>query len=482
MHGTSSTFARVLLALTAVALMAAALASPAGAKTKYLKVQWMKGYKAPGTPKSLDRVGIVKVGSSKARNVLVIEPGTSGGGAYFVPLAKWIVEKEPEWQVWAVERRENLLEEQKEAQKFKEGKVSGTEFFNYYLGYLGTKVKKHYEPVTGEQAKKDGAKEWGMNVAVNDLHTVIDAAKKLKGKVVLAGHSLGGSVVTAYATWDFEGKPGAEGLSGLVYIDGGSSPTAITKTTAEEELAKINPEKPWLAFGGIAAPDLGLFSLTGAAAALENPTEASVAEEFAFLPPELKAKNSKGEDVKADNEAEFGYSVNVGTSPPNLAAAQVHAGKGLQEPISGEIWTWNGEGALTPIRRYAEMLAGAEVKEADGTEWYFPERLTVDTGAVGNGIPNEAEEVLGLHSIYGESLPTTLHILAINSELDKDLGGGFTTLTFAEDLAKQSGIPMKNLTLINEEDTYAHNDPNGAYPTNAFVEALIPFLNGLSEY
>ena len=34
------------------------------------------------------------------------------------------------------------------------------------------------------------------------------------------------------------------------------------------------------------------------------------------------------------------------------------------------------------------------------------------------------------------------------------------------------------MTLINEENTYAHNDPNGAYPTNAFVEALVPFLKG----
>ena len=47
-----------------------------------------------------------------------------------------------------------------------------------------------------------------MNVAVQDLHVVIGAAKKLGGKVVLGGHSLGGSVVTAYATWDFNGSAG----------------------------------------------------------------------------------------------------------------------------------------------------------------------------------------------------------------------------------------------------------------------------------
>lgn len=465
------------------ALTAAAVAAPAqSAAASTLKTVWMTGFEAPGTPKKLDKVGIIKVGSKKAKNVLVMEPGTSAGGAYFVPLAKWLVELDPEWQVWAVERRENLLEEQKELQKYKQGKVTSKEFFDYYLGYLGHEKEfpKHYKALTGAEAAADGAKEWGMNVAVNDLHVVIEAAKKLGGKVVLAGHSLGGSVVTAYATWDFGGKPGAEGLSGLVYIDGGSSPVPVTKEQAGEELAKIKPESPWLAFGGIPAPDLGLFSMTGSATAYYKPEEASAAEEFAFLPLSLKAKNSNGEVVKATNEAEFGYGVNVGSSPPNLAAAQVHAGKGLAEPLApSELWTWDDEGAITPLRRYAAMLAGAEVKDADGSEWYFPERLTIDTGAVGNGIANPAQEVLGEHAVFGEQLPTSLHILAINSELDKLLGGGFTTLTFAEDLAAQSHIPAENVTLVNVEDSYAHNDPNGGYPTNEFVAHLVPFLKGL---
>ena len=475
-------FAQGLLALAAVTFACAMLAAPAGAMGKYMAVKWMKGYEAPGTPKKFDKVGVIKIGSKRAKNVLVLEPGTSAAAPYFVPLAKWIVEKAPGWQVWAVQRRENLLQDETESQKFKEGKVDGTEFFNYYLGWLGgAEVKKHVKVVSEEEAAADGGKEWGMNVAVNDLHVVIEDAKKLKGKVVLGGHSLGGSVVTAYATWDFDGKPGAEGLSGLVYIDGGSDPTPITKAHAEEALANISPRKPWLAFGGIPSPDLGLFSLTGSAAALVHPTEASVAEESDLIPAELKAKNSEGEFVKADNEAEFGYGVNVGTSPAGLAAAQVHAGKGVQEPAhEGELWTWNGEGALTPIHRYAEMLAGAEVRRADGTEWYFPERLTLDTGAVANGISNEAQEVLGEHAIYGEHLPTSLHIIAISTELDKDLGGGFSTLNFAEDLAMQSHIPMEQVTLINEEDSYAHNDPNGAYPTNVFFEALIPYLEGLA--
>ena len=53
---------------------------------------------------------------------------------------------------------------------------------------------------------------------------MIEAARRLGGKVVLGGHSLGGAVVTAYATWDFDGHAGADDLAGLVYIDGGSLP------------------------------------------------------------------------------------------------------------------------------------------------------------------------------------------------------------------------------------------------------------------
>jgi hypothetical protein len=54
-------------------------------------------------------------------------------------------------------------------------------------------------------------------------------------------------------------------------------------------------------------------------------------------------------------------------------------------------------------------------------------------------------------------------------------------LTAAKVLARQSHIPSKNLTLINRASTYAHNDPNSAYPKNDFVKALIPFLNGIAN-
>ena len=483
------------LALAAVAVVLAYVTIVASAGAMMMMHPWkitktvLEAPAAPGTPASikikqvgnhvdLNKVGIIKVAPRKepAPNVLVFEPGTSAAAAYFVPLAKSLIEdKELKgWQIWAVERRENYLENQKLVTKLKRGKATPEEFYNYYFGYLtNPAITNHYIAVP--EGEVEFAKEWGMNVAVEDLKVVIKEAKALGGKVVLGGHSLGGSVVTAYATWDFEGKPGAQELAGLVYDDGGSSPLAISKEEAEASLAKLDKpsETPWLAFGGIPAPDLGLFSVVGSSLAVADANGQSLLEKFPFLPPDLRSPITP-----VTNEAGFGYSVNVGTSPPSLVAAQIHGGAGVEVAANGEgLHGWDGTGALTPVKRYAEMLSGTGLNDASGSEWYFPARLTLDTGAVGNGLANPAQEVLGLHSTMGTDLPTSLKILAINSELDKVFGPGGGTLKAAELLAEQSGIPKENLTLINEEEFYAHNDPAGATPSNnEFFKHLVPYL------
>src|SRR5258705_11333478 len=74
---------------------------------------WMQGFNDPATPDNLDRVGVLKIGSDWAPNVLVLNPGTSAGAGYFGPLARDIVRAtDGRWQVWSVERRENQLEDQ----------------------------------------------------------------------------------------------------------------------------------------------------------------------------------------------------------------------------------------------------------------------------------------------------------------------------------------------------------------------------------
>jgi hypothetical protein len=433
------------------ALMSLAAAAPADAAP--LHVHWMPGYAAPGTPRRFDRVGVIRVGPRSARNVLVLVPGTSAGGAYFVPLARSIVRRTPGWQVWAVERRENLLEDQSVLQSAKRGQATATQVFDYYLGWLipGAYSGPHVQLIPN--ARVHFAKRWGMQVAVEDLHAVIAAARRRGGRVVLGGHSLGGAVVTAYATWDFGGRPGADDLAGLVYIDGGSLPAESARAARTALRALDSSEtSPWLTFGGIPAPFAGLFSATGSLAALIDPGSASVGQSSGLL-----SAFHLTPSVPVTNLAQFGYALNVGTSPPALIAAQAHLGRGIS--AVGPVHGWNGAGALTPISRYATMLSGLGVDGADGSEWYFPARLTIDAGGIGNGTASPAQSVLGLHATLGRDLPRRLEIYAFGARL-----GGAGVLLDARALAGQSGIPASHLILINRASSYAHNDPAGAFP------------------
>src|SRR5882757_383509 len=153
--------AQLALIAIATAAMWAGLAPAAGAKVP-VKFKTMAGYPSPGTPGNLNVVGVLKTGDPKAKNVLVLNPGTSASAAYFEPLARSIVKALPDWQIWAVERRENFLEDQTELNLFKQGQVSPTDFFNYYLGYLSnSSVTNHVSNVPDSAVPF--ARQWGMN-------------------------------------------------------------------------------------------------------------------------------------------------------------------------------------------------------------------------------------------------------------------------------------------------------------------------------
>ena len=424
----------------------------------------------PEPRRRYDKVGVVRIGPRTAHNVLVLEPGTSAGSAYFAPLARWVVSRDPGWQVWSVERRENLLEDQSVLQEAKRGTASVTKLYDYYLGYLNDPaITSHIQPVP--DAGVPFAKRWGMAVAVGDLHRVIERARSLGGRVVLGGHSLGGGVVTAYATWDFAGRPGADQLDGLVYIDGGSFGTAESAAAARTAVDGLNAPgtSPWDAFGGIPAPYAGLFSSVGAAAALTAPRAPSLGQSTGLL-----TTFGLTPAVPVDNLAQFGYALNVGSSPPALIAAQAHLGAGIT--ASGALRGWNGAGALTPIRRYATMLSGAGVQDADGSEWYFPARLTLDLAGVGNGTASPAQRLLGLRSTLGRRLPHSLRIYGFGARL-----GGAAILSEIRQLARQSGIRSSHLTLIDRRASYAHNDPAGAFPRNVFFSHLRTFLHTVAR-
>jgi pimeloyl-ACP methyl ester carboxylesterase len=459
--------ARLALVALATTALCAVVAPAAGAKMP-VKFKVMRGYSSPGTPDNLNVVGVLKIGDPKAKNVLVLNPGTSAGAGYFQPLARTIVKTLPDWQVWSVERRENFLEDQSELNLLKQGKVSPTDFFNYYLGYLSnSSVMNHLHPVQDSQVPF--AREWGMNTEVNDLRTVVKAAGRKGRNVAMGGHSLGGSIATAYATWDFNGKPGGRDLSGLVLIDGASSPIPVSADQATTSLNNLQTSSPWLSFGGIPAPLAGLFGTVGSATTKASPNTLSVFAGWPLLPSNLMPPGG----IQPSNEGGFGFATDAATSPPNLRAAQVHSG---HLAPSGDPRGWVRDGAITPIQRWATMFSGWGLENMDGTAWYHPMRLTLDSGAVGDGIANPAQTVLDVHSTDAAKLRKRLRIYAFGAAL-----GGSRVLAAAQTLAATAHIPKKNLKLVDRSATYAHNDPNAAYPKNAFIKKLIPFLKKVAN-
>jgi pimeloyl-ACP methyl ester carboxylesterase len=447
----------LLIALTALSAFALA---PVAARAE--KVVTMPGFNAPGTPAKYNKVRVLEQGKANAHNVLVLAPGTQAGGGYFRPLAADIVAKLPGWQVWSVERRENLLEDHSVLDQFLAGTKTAQQTFDYYLGWIGNpNPGPHFTPVADKDVEY--AKSWGMNVAVQDLHRVVAQAKKGGRTVVLGGHSLGGTIATAYATWDFNGQAGASDLSGLVLIDGGSGAGAApTSADITQRLTALNDPKtsPFLDLAGLGLPwALGVLAATGSTAAVKDPDAASQAAQFKLLPSYLKPPG-----ITPTNAAEWGYAVDTKTGPKNLALVQMHLG---HLAASGDPRPWV-DGGLVPVKRSASLFAG--IPGMDGAAWYFPSRLSLDAATVNDGLATPAQKLVGVRATHGRDLDIPIYAFATSL-------GNTRVLKGAQALAKQSGLKKSDLTLVNRASTYAHIDPL-AVPAakNAFFKALIPFL------
>ena len=316
----------VRLAIAAATIgLGAAVAAPAASAGSLVRFDRIQGVDSPGTPPQYNRVGILQTGPRSARNILVLNPGTSASSAYFEPLAKTIVSKAPGWQVWAVERRENLLEDQSIDTR-QGGQGDGPAGLRL-LPRLAHRLEHHQHFQLIPDAEVGYARDWGMNTEIGDLRKVVLAAQRAGRNVVVGGHSLGGSITTAYATWDFHGKAGAKGLSGLVYIDGGSGPVPVSPEQATQSLA-LNARALALAGRSAGSPRPSPACSTPPAGWRDRRSQRALAgHNFPLLPANLKPP------VLPTNEGQFGYALDTETSPPGLAAAQAHLGHcGKRQP------------------------------------------------------------------------------------------------------------------------------------------------------
>ncbi len=455
---------RLALFVLCVAALAPVSSAAAARATAVPSIFSVAGYQAPGTPQRYDRVMIRRYGSPSARKVLVLVPGTFGGAGDFSLVGPYLAAHVPGLQVWAETRREGALEDDGMLIKGLLGQATVQQVFDYYLGWLANPaITPHYQPL---QADKFGyVDQWGLAVAMNDLHAVIVKARAGgRHTVILGGHSLGGSEASIYPAWDFNGRPGYKDIAGIVGIDGLSLlPRSALSTAAQAkaELAKLQTAGPWAdLLPTVPLPwSTGAFADLGALAALKAPHAPSVEQAFPLLPALLKPA------FPATNAGILGYGFDtVASNPANgLSLIQVHSG---HLATSGAVRDWVDAGP-TPIENVARAFSTEPLGPVD---WYYPTRLSIDVGAADLLTETPAARVLGLRLSHLSQVNVPLYAI------QTALGGTNNGLRIAATALKRaSRIP--SVTFVDKRASYGHLDPLLAAPAhNAFLQTVVPWL------
>lgn len=354
------------------------------------------GYPAKETPAEHNRTAYLRYHLDERPEVIVLlVPGIFGGAGSFDALARQLVASTPGLEVWALDRRSNLLEDRG---AFRRSLAQGDPMiaYRYYLERWGQ--ENGFTPLGYQEASF--LRFWGLNVHLRDLHRVVLDARARAPKLMLGGHSLGAALVSLYAAYevapDLDRRYGFHYLDGLLLLDG-----ALGRTGgfAREDIGyalgpvRLAPSVEQLE-RGVGAPYSN---------SVVNPryqVEREVAAVLARLAPEgdapellteLRMTNRALVGVRNDDEygpvpmfnATLGHAVGAEFSG-NLGAVILGGVEGLRSrSVVGvargfERIGWE-RGA--PERERTDLdsfVRSWSLAETNFSEWYFPLRLALD--------------------------------------------------------------------------------------------------------
>lgn len=437
---------RVALFLV-IAAATAAVAEPPSADAAREPYVTVPGAVGPG-PAKYDRVFVHQFGSPRASRVLVLVPGYIGGAGDFTQIARQLIARVPNLQVWALDRRENALED---TSLFRTG--TPQQAYDYYLGFKAGYI----------DGRRDApfARGWGLKLALEDLRKVVLKARAGgRREVILGGHSLGASTTAAYATWDFNGHPGYKDIKAMVLIDGGllGSFSIPRLATVKRQSAALRTADPFVTlFNGLPPWSAGVFAELAGMFATRLPGTASTLQASPVVPANLKSA------VRVTNQAALGFAVDFRTSLKALGLIQVNSGRLAQ---SGDPRPWQDTG-LTPVENVA---SGFFQEPGNFVEWYFPAKLTLDIDGADALSRNPITNYLGLRTWHRADIDVPLY-----AEQTRFTHG--SVLRGARRLVHSSRIPRA--TYVNVPNS-SHLDPLLAVPSkNLFLKTVVPFLKSL---
>ncbi len=407
------------------------------------------------TPATLDFTQVVRYRVDSAQPVpvsavVIAMPGFLAGANTFDGLARTLVRRGRERgapvEVWAIDRRANLLEDTfglDLAEDRRDPSLAATYYREFSL-VEGRVFAGFIDP-----SEVPYMSEWGLETHAEDLRRVIGLvpAAQRKGHVYLLGHSLGGSFVEAYAGWVFEsdGVRGADELAGLIMIDGLLDGVASTEQEYLDGSSRLGFPTPGLT--GIRAnapyttlPVLGIAALVNVEiAALHahfDPTGVLLDgvrdEQFSLLfgypisqpVPPMTNRAALGLAFDSAHEPLPFVRATVGqVVGPTESFTSLFSPEPLIRP-SDSAMTYDWIDGPTAPSEYASVSALAEAMvlgRGNLSEWYFPSRLPLDLAAVGAGTIAQSgfPASYGLRTFAGDQIDTP--VLCIAAELVGDV-------------------------------------------------------------
>jgi hypothetical protein len=359
------------------------------------------------------------------RAIVVLMPGIFGGATNFDRMARTIISQDKTLEVWAIDRRSNLLEDH--------SKLLESWNANDPLIAWRSMVRDAGKPggFKARNANELGFMGyWGLETHLNDLRAVVLEARASAPKVLLGGHSLGSVLVTMYAGWDFNGQAGSSSIDGLILLDGAAGNTLAADIsqadyengfdsgfakTAGSKALESGQALPY--FDALGISPTGLAKLSSAALLASHDPNGDSPGGFVPYPASNLAAGLLG-NAGGDNDYSpipaFSLSAGHarGETALNLFAVLISGWKGfsvgtITGPLPGSSrveWVAGqpGEQEFTDPNDFAKRFWSPL---ADYQEWYFPARLTLDLAAVRLEAPAWAQAKMPLRHLGELKLP-----------------------------------------------------------------------------
>ena len=194
--------------------------SPDAVQSEYVS---LPGFGEPNTPANYNRTFYLRYFTpereTSPKTIVVMMPGLFAGATSLDLYARQLVASREGLEVWTVDRRANALEDRSAMIQSLERRDPQLAY-DYYVTNAGR--PGGFTALSPDELRFTAF--WGLEVHLRDLHEVVKRARRQADTVILGGHSLGGSLVNFYSSFDFaEGgtpDPGYAHIDGLLLLDG----------------------------------------------------------------------------------------------------------------------------------------------------------------------------------------------------------------------------------------------------------------------